>query len=104
MFSKNWKGGSKKSFANNHSIEVKRRFDSVLDIRKLAIESQISQINDLKETYLKVLEQESKTPNLKFGLGELPLSEQKSNTYEYELLNKEIDLRDKLRTLDEQKN
>ena len=66
-----------------------------MDIRKLAIESQISQINDLKETYLKVLEQESKTPNLKFGLGELP-SEQKSNTYEYELLNKEIDLRDKL--------
>ena len=100
---KKLEGGLKKSFANNHSIEVKRRFDSVLDIRKLAIESQISQINDLKETYLKVLEQESKTPNLKFGLGELPLSEQKSNTYEYELLNKEIDLRDKLRTLDEQR-
>ena len=34
--------GAQKSFANNHSIEVKRRFDSVLDIRKLAIESQSS--------------------------------------------------------------
>ena len=68
----------------------------VLDIRKLAIESQISQINDLKETYLKVLEQESKTPNLKFGLGEL-YGRQKSNTYEYELLNKEIDLRDQIK-------
>lgn len=95
--------GLKSSFANNHSIKVKAKRDSVFMVKKASINSQIDQINELKETYVSVLKNESESPNLKMNFGELPLTEERPRTFEYDLLKTELSLREKLREIEENK-
>lgn len=95
--------GLKKSFANEYSVKIKQKRDSIIQVKKESIEEQIIDINRLKETYVEVLELESKNPNLNLSYGQLPLTEQVSKTREFELLNKELELKNSLRMLDEQK-
>lgn len=89
------------SFENDYSRQVKKKRDSVISITKTSIKEQVEQINVLKETYINVLEQESKSPDLTMGYTQIPLAEQPSKTKEYELLTKEIELQNKLRILEE---
>ncbi|MGB2232663.1 MAG: hypothetical protein ACPH12_07025 [Flavobacteriaceae bacterium] len=93
--------GLNTSFENDYSLQVKKKRDSVILITKKSIKEQVKQINVLKETYINVLEQESKSPDLTMGYTQIPLAEQPSKTKEFELLNKEIELQDKLRVLEE---
>lgn len=95
--------GLKKSFANEYSVKIKQKRDSIIQVKKESIEEQIIDINRLKKTYVEVLELESKNPNLNLSYGQLPLTEQVSKTKEFELLNKELELKNSLRMLNEQK-
>jgi hypothetical protein len=93
--------GLNTSFENDYSLQIKKKRDSVILITKTSIKEQVKQINALKETYINVLEEESKSPDLTMGYSQIPLAEQPSKTKEFELLNKEIELQDKLRVLEE---
>ena len=57
----------------------------------------------MKQTYVEVLEAESKNSNLNLAYGQIPMTEQISKTREFELLTKEIELKNDLRLLEEQK-
>lgn len=100
---KKLESGLKKSFANDYSITKKKKRDSIILIKKAAIINQIEQINKLKQTYVEVLEAESKNSNLNLAYGQIPMTEQISKTREFELLTKEIELKNDLRLLEEQK-
>ena len=95
--------GLKQSFANNYSVVKKQKRDSIITIKKGVIKNQIEEINKLKQTYIGVLETESKNSNLNLAFGQIPMTEQISKTREFELLNKEIELKNELRLLEEQK-
>lgn len=96
--------GINKSFENLYSIKKKQKRDSLIGLKKLNILSSIQQIDSLKKVYIKVIENESENTkaNISFGEG-FPLKQEKSETKEYQLLDKEIKLRDELRSLEEEK-
>lgn len=95
--------GLKESFANKYSTKIKQMRDSSWVVRKKTIINQINNINELKKAYLSYLEMESKSPKLKMSFGEIPVTQEKAKTYEFELLNQEIQLQEKLRDLEEEK-
>ena len=83
---------------------MKKR-DSVIVIKKQNIMASIRQIDSLKKVYIKVIEKESEVTssgNVTLGEG-FPLVQEKLETKEFQLLNKEIELRNKLRDLEEEK-
>ena len=100
---KKLENGLKGSFANKYSTKIKQMRDSSWVVRKKTIINQINDINELKKAYLSYLEMESKSPKLKMSFGEIPVTQEKAKTYEYELLNQEIQLQEKLRDLEQEK-
>ncbi|WP_033959523.1 hypothetical protein [Psychroserpens jangbogonensis] len=101
---KNLETGINKSFKNIYSIEQMGKRDSMIVIKRKNILTSIQQIDSLKKVYIRVIENESENTkaNLSFSDG-FPLKQEKSETKEYQLLDKEIKLRDELRTLEEEK-
>lgn len=96
--------GINKSFENRYSVKKMEKRDSMIAIKRKTILNSIQQIDSLKKVYIKVIENESESPKANIGLGEgFPLMQEKSQTKEYQLLDKEIKLRTELRELDEQK-
>ncbi|MDG5491091.1 hypothetical protein [Psychroserpens sp. SPM9] len=97
--------GIAKSFTNTYSLNKKKKKDSLNFLQKQNLLEAINEVDSLQKVYIEVLEEESKASKstLKFGGDELSLDKEKSNTKEFELLNKEIQLRDQLRRLEEQK-
>ena len=96
--------GIYKSFNNLYSIEKKMKRDSLINLRKENILNSITEIDSLQNVYINVLEEESQSTKARINLGEgFPLEQAKSDTKEYQLLNKEIELRDELRALEEEK-
>lgn len=93
--------GLRQSFANAHSIKVKQKRDSIFILQKESLLNQLDELKKLKETYVNVLEQESKTPNLNLNYGQIPLTEQLSKTKEFEIISKELELNNRLRQLEE---
>lgn len=94
--------GINKSFENLYSTKKLQKRDSMLQIRKQTILQSIAEIDSLQNVYINVLEQESQATKTRISLGEgFPLQQEKSSTNEYQLLNKEIQLRDELRELEE---
>jgi hypothetical protein len=96
--------GINKSFENVYSIEQMKKRDSLIVLKRKNILASIQQIDSLKKVYIKVIEKESETTkaNISFGEG-FPLKQEKSETKEYQLLDKEIRLREDLRRLDQEK-
>ena len=93
-----------KSFENLYSVEKKRIRDSMITIRKENILNTMAEIDSLQNVYINVIEEESQATKAKISLGDgFPLQQEKSDTKEYQLLNKQIELRDELRTLEEKK-
>lgn len=93
-----------KSFNNLYSLEKKKKRDSLINLRKENILNSIIEIDSLQNVYINVLEEESQSTKARINLGEgFPLEQAKSDTKEYQLLNKEIELRDELRELEEEK-
>lgn len=96
--------GLNASFTNEYSRNKKRKKDSLNFLQKQNLLEAIKEVDSLQKIYIDVLEIESKSSNSQISLGEvLSFDKEKSNTKEYELLNKEIQLRDQLRKLEEQK-
>lgn len=97
--------GLNNSFSNKYSSKKMKKRDSLITIQKKNILEQIEQVDSLQKIYIRVLEEESQAKPTEFNIGGegFSLSSDKTNTREYELLNKEIELRNKLRELDEKK-
>ncbi len=101
---KNLETGIYKSFDNLYSIDKKKKRDSLIEIRKETLMNSLVVIDSLKQVYIQVLEEESKTADASINLGSgFPLQQEKSSTNEYQLLNKEIEIRNTLAKLDEEK-
>ena len=77
--------------------------DSMISIKKENILRTLVEIDSLKKVYIKVIENESKSAQTSLSLGDFPMKQEKSQTKEYQLLDKEINLRNQLSLLDEQK-
>jgi hypothetical protein len=97
--------GFKNSFTNEYIDNKKQKRDSLISIQRKNIEDQLVKVDSLQQVYLKVLNQESRSSKseISFGGEGLSLNSDKTNTREYELLNKEIQLRNDLRNLDSKK-
>lgn len=96
--------GINRSFENRYSTKKMEKRDSMISIKRKSILESIDQIDSLKKVYIKVIQNESVSPKANISLGEgFPLMQEKSQTKEYQLLDKEIKLKDELRSLDEQK-
>tara|TARA_R110002012_G_scaffold283090_2_gene473178 strand:- start:124832 stop:125902 length:1071 start_codon:yes stop_codon:yes gene_type:complete len=98
--------GLNSSFTNAYSLKKMQKRDSLITIQKNNILAQLVQVDSLQRIYINVLENESKSQRSEFNLGGeggFSLGKEKSNTREFELLNKEIELRNQLRDLEEKK-
>lgn len=101
---RNLEKGIASAFTNEFSKSERQKRDSLIAIQKQNLLDQISVIDSLKGIYIGVLQEESKITSQQIKFGDIPMTSQsnKSNTKEYELLNKEISLRNELGKLDEQ--
>ncbi|MBR9844594.1 MAG: hypothetical protein GYB35_00085 [Algicola sp.] len=96
--------GLNSSFENTYSEKKMKKRDSLIYIQKQNILASIESVDSLQKVYIRVLEEESKSKSQKIGIGEgFTIEPAESKTREFELLNKELDLRKQLRVLDEQK-
>ncbi|MEY8849465.1 hypothetical protein AB9K26_11645 [Psychroserpens sp. XS_ASV72] len=101
---KNLEGGLNDSFKNTYSEKKMKKRDSLIYIQKQSVISSIKSVDSLQQVYIKVLEEESKSTNATISLRDgLSVEPEKSRTKEFELLNKELALRNELRLLDEKK-
>jgi hypothetical protein len=95
--------GFEKTFKNEYSQKLKDLRDKSIRIKRETFFKQLERNDSLQRIYLDVLKTESKEGGLKIGLeGLLPVTKEKSVTYEYQLFGQEIKLRDSIRVLDEQ--
>ena len=97
--------GFNNSLSNVYSEMKMQKRDSTIALQKENILEQIRQIDSLQAIYINVLNAESKNSKseISFGSEGISMNKEKSNTKEFELLTQEIDLRNQLRALDQQK-
>jgi hypothetical protein len=96
--------GLNSSFENTYSEKKMKKRDSLIYIEKQNILSTLASVDSLQKVYLDVLKEESKSNSNKISLGEgFTLEPDKSRTREFELLNKEIELKRELGDLDKLK-
>jgi hypothetical protein len=94
--------GLNKSFTNKYSLKKMAKRDSMIKLQKENLNSSIIEIRRLQKIYIDVLEDESKSSENQIKLGEnFSFSTNKTNTKEYDLLNKELKLKNELRALNE---
>ncbi len=98
-------GGVNRAFSNDFSIKKKQKRDSLLTIQKNNIATQLSQVDSLQKVYIRVLESDSKSKSNEISLGgeSFSLGKDRGNTREYDLLEKEISLRNQLKELQEKR-
>ncbi|MCB0382799.1 MAG: hypothetical protein KDD05_05715 [Psychroserpens sp.] len=97
--------GLDSTFKTEYSTRRMEKRDKLLDVKKQNILKQLEQVDSLQQVYISVLEDESKSARTEINLGgeSLSLNKERTNTREFELLNKEIELRNNLRKLEETK-
>ncbi len=95
--------GLNTSFDNRYSRKKMQDRDSIIVIETRNILNSIQQVDSLRAVYLRVIENESQSPKATLGVGDIPLIQEKSNTREFDLLNKEIALRQQLKDIEESK-
>ncbi|MEO6348841.1 MAG: hypothetical protein ABIO60_13120 [Aquaticitalea sp.] len=92
--------GFDETFSNRYSIEQKRIRDSTLDIRKSLFEKDLVKMDTLQSIYLGVVKAESDKGAAFINVqGLLPLQQEKSKTYEYELFREGMRVRDSIRSV-----
>ncbi|MEM6516586.1 MAG: hypothetical protein AAF688_10425 [Bacteroidota bacterium] len=92
-----------KSFENQYSKTLKERRDRIAELKKDLYELNLEQLDSMRLVYLKIKEEESKNNAGKIGLsGMIPVSQEKVDTREYDLLNTQIRIRDSIRTIEEE--
>ncbi len=93
------------TFANTYSRKKMQKRDSLISIEKERILNSLKEVDSLKIVYINVMEEESKseggriTVPTKDGL----LIQERTNTREFELLDKQIELRRELSALESKK-
>ena len=96
--------GLNSTFTNTYSVKKMEKRDSLIAIDKSRILKSLKQVDSLQKVYIKVLQEESGnnqgTVTLKDGMS---LVQERVNTREYELLDKELQLRQQLAQLESQK-
>lgn len=96
--------GLNSSFENTYSEKKMKKRDSLIYIQKQSIMASLRSVDSLQKVYIAVLEEESKAQSKSISLGEgFSIEPPESKTREFELLNKELNLRNELRLLDEKK-
>lgn len=92
--------GFRKTFVNDYSEEKKKVRDTMAFIERETLLSQLASLERIQETYLEVLKSESEKSKLSLGIGgSLPLQEEKTATKEFELFQKEQEIRRSLNFL-----
>jgi hypothetical protein len=97
--------GLNSTFTNTYSIKKMQKRDSLIAIDRLRIVNSLKEVDSLQEVYIEVLKNESNskgkgTITLKDGMS---LVQERVQTKEYELLERELKLREELTKLDSQK-
>ncbi|WP_040279603.1 hypothetical protein [Psychroserpens damuponensis] len=101
---KNLSNGFNSTFNNEYSKKLMRVRDSTIAIKKATYLKDLKKIDSLQLVYLQILNQESKNRAVSVGIeGLLPLTQEKTETKEFDLFRNEIAIRDSIRVLDELK-
>jgi len=98
---KKLEGGIFDSFKNSYSKKIMGRDSLIIDIQRRTILQQLGRIDSLKTIYIDVIKEESKKVNRSISVGDAVFSSKKQETKEYDLLNKELALRNQLKDLEE---
>ncbi|MGB3606461.1 MAG: hypothetical protein WA775_09555 [Psychroserpens sp.] len=95
--------GFYESFKNDYSIILKNRRDSTIALKRRTFKRSVKQLDSMKLVYLKIKEEEAKNGSGKLGVqGMIPITQEKSDTKEYELLQTELRLRDSIRFIEQE--
>lgn len=95
--------GMNKTFRNTYSERQKEKRDILLDIQTSNIMASLTSIDSLRKVYITVLKNDSNkgSSTISFGEGLSLDPDKKSKTKEFELLEREIEFRNKLAQLEE---
>jgi len=85
--------GFRKTFENDFSKHQKEVRDTMASIERERLLLQLDRLDSIQKTYIKVKINESEKNKLSLGLGNaLPLQEEKTETKEYEIFQKEQEI------------
>ena len=89
--------GLNKSLISPYAIKQKQKQDSILAIEKIRVLNSLSTIDSLQTIYKKVLREQSSTDNVAgFNVKDGLILQEKTRTFEVDLINKEVELRRQL--------
>ncbi|MGS2725697.1 hypothetical protein ACU8DI_03740 [Psychroserpens sp. BH13MA-6] len=101
---KSLEAGLNDSFKNTYSEKKMQKRDSLIYIQQKSLQSSLRSIDSLQEVYIRVLEEESKAKSNTISLSEgFSVQPDKSKTKEFELLNKQLEIKSEMRVLEERK-
>lgn len=100
---KNLTFGINSAFTNEYSTSKKVKDTLLYKIQREKIEKSLDQVEKLQDIYVQVLQNNADNPTAGFKVGELPLTQEKAKTKEFELLTKSLALQDQLSKLDEKR-
>lgn len=93
--------GVSSAFSNAFSNTKKIKEEKLYKLQRDNIQKNLEEVMSLQRVYINMLNEEANSPNKEVMLGGLALSQERSNTREYELLEKEIELREELQKIEE---
>lgn len=93
--------GFNKTFENNYSKKNKTLRDSSILIEKKKLLRDLKRIDSIQKIYLEVIKTESEKESVILSNGDMTVSQEKTTTREYELLQEEMKIRNELTALDE---
>lgn len=92
-------------FENDYSLKIKQKRDSLIGIDQTRIRNSLKEADSLKKVYINVIEEESRSESNSGRITSdgVSLIQERVNTREYDLLEKQIKLRQDLSKLESQK-
>ena len=93
--------GFSKTFENNYSKKNKTLRDSTIVIEKKKLLRDLKRVDSIQKIYLEVIKTESEKESVILSNGDMTVSQEKTSTREYELLQEEMKIRNELTALDE---
>ena len=96
--------GLNSTFTNTYSVKKMQKRDSLISLDKERVRKSLIQVDSLKQVYIKVMQSESTSNNAPVTLkdGGMAMVQERVKTKEYELLDKELQLRQELTRLESQ--
>lgn len=96
--------GLNTTFTNTYSTKKMKKRDSLISIEKSRILNSLNQVDSLQKVYIDVLKEDSKSSKGTINLSDgMSMVQERVKTREYELLNKELELRQSLTDLEAKK-